>query len=177
MAELTVDMTYGKALFEAAADVNKTDLILGEAQGLLDILKKEPEFFEFIRTPVISAAEKKQAIAKIFSGRICDELLNFLFILIDKRRAREFENIIKRYRQLMDESKGYSIGTIFSVNPLTGEQMETFEEKTGKLIRKKVKLENKTDSTILGGVRIFIEGKVIDASVRKRLSDLSESLR
>ncbi|HWQ80357.1 MAG TPA: ATP synthase F1 subunit delta [Anaerovoracaceae bacterium] len=177
MAELTVDMTYGKALFEAAADGNKTDLILEEAQGLLDIFKREPEFFEFIKTPVISAEEKKLAVKKIFSGRICDELLNFLFILIDKRRAREFENIIKRYKQLMDESKGFSFGTIFSVNPLSREQLETFEEKTGRLIRKKVKLENKTDSAILGGVRIFIEGKVIDASVRKRLNDLSESLR
>jgi ATP synthase F1 delta subunit len=177
MAELTVDMTYGKALFEAAADVNKTDLILEEALGLLDVFKQEPEFFEFIRTPVISATEKKQTITKIFSGRISAELLNFLFILIDKRRVGEFKNIVKRYQQLMDESKGFSIGTIYSVNPLSGEQLATFEEKTGKLVRKNVRLENRTDPAILGGVRIFIEGKVVDASVRKRLDDLSESLR
>lgn len=177
MAELTVDMTYGKALFEVASDMSKTDLILEEAQGILDIFKAEPEFHEFVCTPVISAAEKKGVIEKIFSGKICDELLNLLFILIDKRRMKEFGGIIRKYKQLMDESKGFSIGTIFSFYPLSKEEIETFEQKTGKLIRKSVRLENRTDSTIIGGVRIFIEGKVIDATIRKRLNDLSESLR
>lgn len=177
MAELTVDMTYGKALYEAASDVNKTEILLQESLEVLDILKREPEFFEFIKTPVVSAAEKKQAIAKVFSGRISDELIHLLWILIDKRRTREFENIVRRFKQLIDESQGFSTGTIFSVAPLSAEQLSTFEEKTGKLIRKKVRLENKTDSSIIGGVRIFIEGKVIDATVRKRLNDLGESLR
>lgn len=176
MAELTVDMTYGKALFQAAADVNKAEIILEESQGMLELLKENPDLGEFIRTPVISAAEKKQVIEKIFSGRICDELLNLLYILIDKRRAGSFESIVKQYKKLMDESRGFSIGTIYSVKPLSKEQLETFEEKTGKLIRKKVKLENKTNSSIIGGVRIFIEGKVIDATIRKRLNDLKESL-
>lgn len=177
MAELTVDMTYGKALYEVAVDRNKTEAILEDAQGILDIFKAEPEFHEFVCTPVISAAAKKDAVKTIFSGKICDELLNLLFILIDKHRMKEFGGIIRRYKQLINESKGFSTGTIFSVNPLSGEQLETFEQQTGKLIRKSVKLQNKTDSSIIGGVRIFIEGKVIDATIRKRLNDLSESLR
>lgn len=176
MAELTVDMTYGKALFLAAADVNKTELILEEAREILEIFQQNPDFDEFVRTPVISAAEKKQVIRNVFSGKICDELLNLMFILIDKRRAGEFKNIIRQYKKLLDESQGFSIGTIFSAVPLSGEQLAVFEEKTGRLIQKKVKLENKINSSILGGVRIFIEGKVIDATVRKRLNDLRESL-
>lgn len=176
MAELTVDMTYGKALFQAAADVNKAEIILKESQEMLKLFKENPDLREFIKTPVISAVEKKQVIEKIFSGRICDELLNLLYILIDKRRAGSFESIVQQYKRLMDESHGFSIGTIYSVNPLSKEQLETFEEKTGKLIRKKVRLENKTSSSIIGGVRIFIEGKVIDATIRKRLNDLKESL-
>ncbi len=177
MAELTVNTVYGKALFEVASEVNKTDLILEEAQEILEIFKAEPEFHEFVCTPIISAAIKKDTLEKIFSGKICAEMLNLLFILIDKRRMKAFGGIIRKYKQLIDESKGFSIGTIFSVNPLSKEQLEIFEEKTGKLIRKNVKLENRTDSTIIGGVRIFIEGKVIDATIRKRLNDLSESLR
>ncbi|MBR0599184.1 ATP synthase F1 subunit delta [Sinanaerobacter chloroacetimidivorans] len=177
MAELTVDLTYGKALLLAATDVNKTEVILEEAKELLKILDLEPEFREFLSTPVVSAAEKKKVIADIFTGKICDELLNLLFILVDKGRAREFSNIIRKYKQLLDESRGYSIGTLFSVKLLSQEQLEIFEEKTGKLIQKKVKLENKIDTSIIGGVRIFIEGKVIDATIKKRLKDLSESLR
>lgn len=177
MAEITVDLTYGQALFEAAAEVNKTEVILEEGKELLALFKREPEFYEFISTPVISAGEKKKVLDTVLKGKITQELLNLIYVLIDKGRAKHFDKIIKRYQHLIDEKLGFSIGTIFSVDPLTNEQLVVFEEKTSKLLQKNVKLENKTDSTIIGGVRIFIEGKVIDASIRKRLNDLKESLK
>ena len=46
MAELTVDLTYGSALYQAAVEVNKKDLILEEATQVLDVFEKEPEFYE-----------------------------------------------------------------------------------------------------------------------------------
>lgn len=177
MAELAIDLTYGKALFDAATDLNKTEIILKESLELVELFKREPEFYEFICTPIISAAQKKQVISNVFTGRICDELVNFLFILIKKGRSKEFNNIIKRYKYLLDQSHGFSIGTIFSARPLSHEQISTFEEKTGNLIKKKVRLENKIDASIIAGIRIFIEGKVIDATIKKRLKDLEETLR
>ena len=44
MAELTVDLTYGSALYQAAVEVNKKDLILDEANQVLDIFEKEPDY-------------------------------------------------------------------------------------------------------------------------------------
>ena len=46
------------------------------------------------------------------------------------------------------------------------------EEQAGKLLQKKIKLKNLTDPGLVGGVKIFVEGKVIDASVKGRLQDL-----
>lgn len=43
MAELTVDRTYGTALFEAAADLGKKEQILEESNGLLELLESDPE--------------------------------------------------------------------------------------------------------------------------------------
>ena len=41
MAELTIDRTYGTALFEAAADLGQKEEILEEIIGLLDILEND----------------------------------------------------------------------------------------------------------------------------------------
>lgn len=177
MAELTVDITYGKALFEAAGEVGKTDIIMREAEELSEILKGEKELFDFLCIPTISASEKKDVIKKIFEGSIETELLNLLYVLIDKGRCSHFERIIRQYRKNMNESHGFTTGVIYSVLPLSAEQLVSFEEKTGKLLNKKVKLENRTDRNIIGGVRIFVEGKVIDATVKKRLSDLKDKLQ
>jgi F-type H+-transporting ATPase subunit delta len=176
MADVTVDLTYGKALFHAAEDRNKTDLILEEAVALDELFKQEKEFFEFLCTPVISASEKKKVIGNVLEGRVSPELQHLLYILVDKGRARHFPRIVRQYRLLINEARGFSIGTIFSVLPLPPKQLSAFEKETGKLLQKKVKLENRTDRTIIGGVRIFIEGKVIDASIKKRLLDLADSL-
>ena len=177
MGELTVEITYGKALFEAARDVNKLDAILEEIKEISAIFQKEPDFNEFFNTPVISGPEKKQVIKKVFGGRISQETYNFLLVLIDKRRTASFNKIINEYKKLVDQNLGISLGTVFSVEPLTDIQLSSFEEKTGKLLRKKVKLINNIDASILGGVKIFIEGKVIDASIRKQLQDLEGRIK
>lgn len=177
MVELTVDMTYGQALFEAAREVQKTELIMKEAEELAQLFKREEEFFRFFCSPIISLNEKKDVIKKVFEGKISKELLNLLFILADKGRGKHFHHIVKHYRLLLNESEGFTAGIIYSVIPLTSEQLSSFEERTEKLLRKKVKLENKTDASIIGGVRIFIEGKIIDATVKKRLDDLRVQLQ
>ena len=170
MAELTVDLTYGQALFEAAQECNKVDVFAEEGRAMVDIFRNEPEFLEFIASPVHAAAEKKE-------GRVSQELVNLLYVLIDKGRAKHFERIIKRYLELLDESHGFSRGTIYSVAPLTDAQLASIEEQTGKLLKKQVKLENLIDATIIGGIKVYVEGKMIDASIQKRLISLAETLK
>lgn len=177
MAELTVEITYGKALFQAAKDVNKVDLILEEMKAISAIFQQEPDFCEFFNTPVLSGPEKKKVIKQVFAGRISDETYNFLLILIDKRRTASFNRIIKEYQTLVDQALGISLGTILSVEPLTDIQLNSFEEKTSSLLKKNVKLTNKIEPSILGGVKLFIEGKVIDASIRKQLQDLEGRIK
>lgn len=177
MAELTVETTYGKALYGAAVELNHVNEVLEEMKAICTLFNDEPEFFEFFNTPILSGAEKKEVMQKIFEGKISSEVYNFLRILIDKRRTSSFKNILKEYQFLVNQGQGISAGTIFSVEPLTDEQLKNFEEKTGKLLRKNIKLTNKIDSSILGGVKLFVEGKVIDATIRKRLQDLEGSIK
>ncbi|MCR5482215.1 MAG: ATP synthase F1 subunit delta [Clostridia bacterium] len=176
MAELAVAMTYGEALFQAASELGKRDLILEEANQVVEILKAEPELQAFINTPVVAPAEKKKVLANIFKDEICEELQNYLFVLVDKGRARYFADTIKVYKELLNAEEGVSYGKIVSVKPLAQERLERFEEETGKLIKTKVKLENETDPRLIGGVKIFIEGKIIDASIRTKLDNLAETI-
>ncbi len=177
MAELTIDLTYGTALFEAAQEAGKAERIMEEATEVLGILQQEPDLYAFINYPAISAAEKKAAVEKIFGGKICDELLNFIFVLIDKRRTMHFEKMIKVYKKLMDKKEGFSYGTVYSVEPLEEHRIRELEGDLSKLLSANVKLENETDPKLMGGVKILIDGKIIDVSVRKKLNDLKGQIR
>ena len=115
MAELAVDLTYGTALVEAARDVGKEEQILEEAQAVVQLIEDEPDLHQFINYPGVSADEKKEVLKNIFEGRICEELLNFLYILVDKRRTMNFGRIIKVYKSLIEKEEGVSYGTVYSV--------------------------------------------------------------
>ena len=53
MAELTVDLTYGSALYEAAEDVGKRDEIAKNADWVLEVLRDNPDLQNFINYPEI----------------------------------------------------------------------------------------------------------------------------
>lgn len=176
MAELAVERTYGSALYQAAREVDKKDLILEEACQVLGIFEEEPEFYTFINYPAISVKEKKAVLKNVFEGRICQELLNFLYVLADKGRTYHFPRIVKVYQEMVNHEEGFSYGTVYSVEPLKPEQIAKLEEETASLLRQKVKLENQLDQKLIGGVKILVDGRIIDASIRKRFDDLGSKL-
>jgi ATP synthase F1 delta subunit len=176
MAELAVDLTYGTALVEAAREVGKENQILEEAQAVVQLIEDEPDLHQFINYPGVSADEKKEVLKNIFEGRICEELLNFLYILVDKRRTMNFGRIIKVYKSLVEREEGVSYGTVYSVVKLSDERMAELEEQTSKLLQMNVKLENELDPSLLAGFKILVEGKIIDASYRKKFDELASQM-
>lgn len=177
MAELTIDRTYAKGLFLAAKETVGIGTVREELEALADLFHREPGFFQLLCSPVLSGHEKKKAARAVLEGRIRRETLHFLLVLIDKGRARHFDRILKQYVHLQNESEGYTSGLLYSAAPIKPERIAAFEERTGALLSKKVKLANRIDPSLLGGVRIFVDGKMIDDSVKKRLEDLMETLQ
>ena len=176
MAELAVDLTYGTALVEAARERGKEKQILDEAQAVAQLIDDEPDLHQFINYPGVSADEKKEVLKNIFEGRICEELLNFLYILVDKRRTMNFGRIVKVYKSLIEKEEGVSYGTVYSVVRLSDERLAELEEQTSKLLQMKVKLTNELDPRLLAGFKILVEGKIIDASYRKKFDELASQM-
>ena len=177
MAELTVAMTYGNALFEAAKDLNMVHEIRDTINMIEEVFQDNPDFYELLNSPSLSSENKKNLIKDVFKERINDEVINFLYILIDKRRTTELSRIVRIYEQLVNRVEGFDIGIIYSVSPLSDKQIFEFEEQTGQLLKERVKLNNEIDESLTGGIRILIEGKETNASLKGRLNKLYHQIR
>ena len=176
MAELTIDLTYGNALFMAASESGKKDQILDECCQVLGIFEQEPNLYALINYPGVSAKEKKEILKKVFEGRICKEVLNLLYVLVDKGRTRHFPKIVKAFKNMINHEEGCSYGTIYSVTPLTAPQLEKVEAQVSDLLQTRTRLENELDPKLMGGIKILVDGRMIDASLRKRLEDLRNKI-
>ena len=59
---------------------------------------------------------------------------------------------------------------------LTDEQMAALKDKLEKISGKTVTLTQKTDPTVLAGLKVELEGRQLDGTVKSRLDDLSRKL-
>lgn len=175
--ELEVAMVYAEALYGAAKDSGHVNEVREELTQIDDAIRGNDEFREVFMNPGISVADKKEILKNVFEGKVLDETMNFLYILVDKHRMYGFHDMVRQYRTLMDKAEGIGEGIIYSAFPLTEEQHRKFEKETGRLFQKTIHLENRVDKKLLGGVRLFVDGKMIDASAQRKLEELANKIK
>lgn len=175
MAKL-VSRTYSEALFEVALEEGKIDLFLDELNFVTETFKIHPEFFELFKTPLIRVDEKKKVLEEVFGGKLSKELNNFLKIIIDKRRGSFIEQIKGEYESIVNKHKGVVNAMAITAVPLSDEEKTTLKDKLSTLTGKTIKLTNKTDKNVIGGVLVKIGDKVIDGTIKGRLEEMKESL-
>jgi ATP synthase F1 delta subunit len=176
MDSLTVDSVYGQALFDAAREAGKLEAVAEDLAGVSDVFKAHPALKKLFTVPTLDAKQKKAAAMQVFAGRISRELLNFLCILIEKHRVGAWDGIVRRYGEFMDERDGLTKGILYSVVPVPQEQLRLFETETGKALTKTVRLENRIDATLIGGVKIYVDGKLVDMSIKSRLEAMKQQM-
>lgn len=177
MADTVVAVVYGEALFEAACERGKQKEILEEVICVAQLMDTSPKLQEFLRSPAVPAEEKKQFIKSSLHGVFSEEMIHFLFVLIDKERVWHIGRIARCYKTLYERQRGESTGKIYSAVPLSAAQIESSEASVSALLRKKVRLENCVDPSLIGGVMIQVDGKRIDRSLKGELKQLKEELK
>ena len=88
MAKL-VSKTYGDALFEIAAETGRMEDLCKEAEIVSAVLAENPEISKLMNHPKIVKEEKIEIIENIFKGKISDELVGLIRMIVDKGQDRK----------------------------------------------------------------------------------------
>lgn len=164
---------YATAVFQLALE-NGAEKEYAEALRIIsNVLKSEPDYMEFLACPCIPATQRTLALQTAFSS-LPEHIISFASILCEKGRIREFEECFQIYSKLLAQREKRCIAKITSATQLTSSEIKSLEESLGKNQNRVVTAECHVDSSVIGGLIIEIDGKIIDGSVRKKLSDLKE---
>jgi len=175
MAEL-VSKRYASALFELAFEEQKHHQVQEELAFIRSCIEDEPSFFELLKSPLITADEKKDIISNIFRERVCMEVLNFLYIIIDKGREAYIKNIVNEYILLVDSVQNKVDAVAITAVPMEKQDLLMLQANLSKSSGKNIQLQNQVDPTIIGGVLVKIGDKVIDGTIKNRLATMQEQL-
>ena len=104
------------------------------------------------------------------------ELLNFLELLIEKRRMTEVFRIRRHLDELWKQENRRLDVTVTSAVELDRAVVEKVGEEIERQTGQKVELASRVDDEILGGIVLQVGNMVLDASIRSRLEKLRKSV-
>lgn len=168
---------YSRALFELGKD-HENLLELKEAlTEFWQLVLENEDLNQLLFHQRIMPADKKRTLNEIFAEELNDDILHFLFILIDKRREFFLESIIKEFDNLVDDAESILHVKVTSAVELDDSILAKLKEKLNSLLDYNIKLENKIDEEIIAGIVLKIEDYIIDGSLRNGLSSLEQKLK
>lgn len=169
LSDSKVAKRYARALFYAARDANTVDAIFADMEMISGLWIANVDFQHALESPLISIESKKKIISRVFEGNVNALSLNFINLLIDKRREAIIPELYREYRLLSDEAQGLIRATALVAVDLDDSRRERLVSGLQQRTGKRIELEVRKDPSIIGGVVVRMQDTVIDGSVRGAL--------
>lgn len=150
---------------------------LRELREFQSLLASAADFQNVLISPAVPGSRKKAVVARI--GKLAGLsriTLNFLFVLIDRRRLAGLPEILHVIEQKLDERLGFAGAEVVSARELTEAQRAALSAELERRAGKRIRLRVSVDEALIGGVVARIGSTVYDGSVRGRLKSLERRL-
>lgn len=177
MAKL-VSNTYGEALFEFVQEKNTVSAMLEEVSGLQMVLKENQELSVLMNNPKVSKEEREDIIKEVFGGRISDDLLHFLILLVDKGRYAYVEEILAYFTDRVKEAEG--IGTAYVTTAVeldSAKKDEIHKRLLATTSYREIDIVYQVDPALIGGMTVRINDRVVDSSIKTKLERMERTLQ
>ena len=171
-----VAKTYGGALYELSVEEKNSEVLLEELKVLAEAFGENPEFVKLLKTPALKKEERIAVVDQSFSGKINVNVLNFIKILLEKNYLDDFKGCVEEFRNRFNLDNNIEEVTAVTAVPLSEELAAKLIEKLEKLSGKKVLLQNRVDTSVLGGVRLEMNGTQYEGTVQQQLEGIRRKL-
>lgn len=172
-----VDITYGNALFELAVEENKVDMLHDEAKALLDIFEEAPDFIRLLDHPQMSKEEKKAVVESTFDGRVSKDMVGLIAMVVEKGHSSKLTSVLTYFIKCVKKYKNIGVASVTSAVALTADQKAAVEKRLIETAGyEKMEITYAIDASLIGGLIIRIEDRVVDSSIRSKLEKLSKTL-
>ena len=176
MLNIQLARKYGTAIFEIANEDNKLEEYGHELADVSQALFAQAELKDFLTNPQIQPEDKKQVLLRLLKDQVSPMMMNFLLLLVDKRRIVLLEAINDCYQELSNKAQGIIVADVTTAYELKAELRSRLRSKLESVTGKKIQLRTHQDQSIIGGVVVKIGDTRIDGSVIGRLQALKAEL-
>ena len=167
---------YGAALYELAAEENAEREYLDELLCISEILTLHPEYIRLLTAPNVPVRERIDMLDASFGGRCREYILSFMKLMVERGYAPFLCECISVYEDIYLERHGIVRARVTTASELREEKLEALKQKLESHTQKKVQLTLTVDPSLIGGIRVEIDGKLLEGSIRSRLDRLRSDI-
>ncbi len=176
MIEGKLSRRYATALFQLAVESHREEEVRQELERFASAYASV-HLASVLNNPAFEVETRKRIAARIAGElRLSPLTVHFLSLLIDRHRLASLPSVVFHFRRLQDEALGRIEARVFAAAPLGSEVLDKLRTALEKIAAKKVVLSAETDTTLLGGLVIHMEGKVYDGSLRTQLEKMRKQI-
>ena len=180
MTDSVIARRYANAIFSIGNKAGK-ETLNKQGECLLSLgsaLASSPDLELALKSPVVSADEKKSLLGKVLDKIEADKTVrNFCYLLADKERLSFLRDIVSCYRVLLDEARGVKRGVLTTAIELSDSKKQEILNDLQKKSGSEIELSFAVDKDILGGMILNIGDRVLDASLRAQLEILRDTFK
>ena len=170
----TTSKEYAEALFELAAG---EEVLEETSDGLVTVvsaLKQTPEYRQLLSSAAVGKAARIEALENAFRGKIPNVLLGVLRMMVSRGHVSALDGMAREFEELSRQYRGESVALVTSAVPLKEAEAVAIRAELEKRFARRIVLRCELDPGLIGGVRVEVEGRVIDGSVRNKLDQIKD---
>jgi len=165
-----ISQRYALALYELSKENNLTEEFESNISNFWKIFNSNENLKNFIKNPTYSVESQKLVFEKILNLLNFNKIIkNFFLILIIKKRMFFLDKIIEEFLKLISIKRGEISANLISSKKIDQQTILNIEKEISTNIKRSIKLNYKTDETLIGGVVIQIGSLMIDTSIKNKL--------
>jgi len=176
MKDTTVAGRYARGLFILTQKRGETVRALEDLKGLIEVLKPGSRVGNFLASPGVRLADKRESIRRALDGKVARTVVLFVDLLLRKKRLTEYETIVTEFEALVEKLQGVQRAHVVSAVPLTDAEQKRLHGELERHTKSKIRLTSEVDSNLVGGALVRIGDRVIDRSVATLLKAIEQQL-
>lgn len=176
MTSSIISSRYARSLFDLSLETDILEKVNKDMALIKKVCIENSILCVIMRNPNINIGKKKGIIIDLFESKTEKLSLDFLILLITKKRVIFLKEIAEAFLDFYNEYKGIKIATIIVASPLEKEIKNNIRKILEKQFNCQIELVEKIKHSVLGGFKILIDDKVYDASISNQLMLLKKSL-
>ena len=169
---------YATALFELALESQAVDQVQADLKAFAALVASSPDLQRLVRSPVFSAEEQAKALIAILErAGIKGIAANFLRVVAVNRRLFAADQIIRGFNALVAKHKGEVTAEVTVAEPLNDARMNEIRDALRAVTGKDVQMQVEVDPSIIGGLKVKVGSRMVDASLRTKLNSIKLAMK